>query len=82
MDIGEAHNTFYDEYDTYVKNEQVAVDHVEVKQQQKQLLEFVSFLFHYFPSFTSTTLQLPKANYIACKASPPKLFLRNSVWRI
>ncbi len=82
MDIGEAHNTFYDEYDTYVKTEQVSVDHSEVKQQQQKLLEFVSLLFPYLPSFTKKALQLPKTNYVACKASFPKLFLRNSIWRI
>ncbi len=33
MDLGEAHNTFFDDYDTYVKTEQVSLDHVSAIQQ-------------------------------------------------
>ena len=34
MDLGEVHNTFFDEYDTYVKAEQVSVDHSVAIQQE------------------------------------------------
>ncbi len=33
MDLGEAHNTFFDDYDTYVKTEQVSLDHASAMQQ-------------------------------------------------
>lgn len=82
MDIGEAHNTFFDEYDTYVKTEQVSIDHVEIKQQQQQeLYEFFSYLFYYYRPLKDARLY-KRPEYIASSASPPQLFLRNSVWRI
>lgn len=49
IDLGDSHNIFFDEYDTYVKTEQVSVDHSQViQQQQQELCEFVSFLFSYY----------------------------------
>jgi hypothetical protein len=81
MDIGEAHNTFFDEYDTYVQTEQVEVDHVEVRQQQQELYEFVSFLINYYHPAKEIALPI-RPGYFTSGASPPPLFLRNSVWRI
>lgn len=82
MDLGESHNTFFDEYDTYVKTEQVSSDHLEITQaQQQELLEFTS-------SFFAGCLYVSEAQRYECpdykkpNASPPKLYLRNSVWRI
>ncbi len=83
MDLGEAHNTFFDEYDTYIKTEQVSVDHSDVVQQQQQeLYEFVSFLFSVHNNFFAEKKLSKIIEYTTYNASPPKLFLRNSVWRI
>lgn len=81
MSFGEVHNTFFDDYDTYVKTEQVTVDHVDVQQQQKGLLELVCFFFNQYNSYCNK-VYLNKNSCFAAKYSPPKLFLRNAVWRI
>lgn len=82
MNIGEVENTFFDEYDTYVKTEQVSINHVEIKQvQQQELWQIVFFLSECYNSMQETPSS-PKPEYPASNASPPKLFLRNSVWRI
>lgn len=82
VDFGEAHNTFFDEYDTYVKTEQVSFDQVDIQQQQKQEpWETAPFLYYYCgPIRENKSSQ--QAAYIACNACPLKLYLRNSVWRI
>lgn len=81
IDLGEAHNTFFDEYDTYVKTEQVTIDHPEIQQQQQELYGFISFLFSYYHPTSERHLS-QRAEYIVYNSSPPKIFLRNSVWRI
>lgn len=81
MDLGECHNTFFDEYDTYVKTEQVSVDHPEAIQQQQAVYELVSFLFGCYHPVTEARLYR-RPGYPTVSASPPKIFLRNSVWRI
>ena len=81
MNIGEAENTFFDQYDTYLKTEQVSIDHVQVKQEQQELYQIPALLLSYYHLFRKKTLY-PKDTDIAFGASPPKLFLRNSVWRI
>ena len=82
MDFGEVHNTFFDEYDTYVKTEQVSIDHADIQQQLQQKLWKVVSLFYYYYSPILENRSSHKAAYIACSDSPPKLYLRNSVWRI
>jgi hypothetical protein len=82
LDLGDCHNTFFDEYDTYVKTEQVSVDHLEVAQPQQQaLLDFTSFFFT-CGVYLRETHHYECPDYEKDNVSPPKLFLRNSVWRI
>ena len=82
MNIGEAKNTFFDEYDSYVKTEQVCIDHAEMKQLlQQDIWEAFSFIYYYYDS-TRGNKSTHKEAYIASSASPPKIYLRNSVWRI
>lgn len=82
MDLGECHNTFFDEYDTYVKTEQVSVDHSAIEQQVHDTYALIHFAFSYY-NFLKQQQQPPayqtKSYY---NHYPPKLFLRNSVWRI
>ena len=83
LDLGEAHNTFFDDYDTYIKTEQISVDHSDViQQQQQELYEFVSFLCSVHNNFFAEKKLSQRIKYTTYNASPPKLFLRNSVWRI
>ena len=82
MDLGECHNTFFDEYDTYVKTEQVSLDQSTVEQQTHDTYALVYYVFDYYQSLRQQEpiLTYPKKDY--SNTSPPKLFLRNSVWRI
>lgn len=82
MDLGEVHNTFFDEYDTYVKTEQVSVDQTVLTQQEQETYALLHFLFSQFRGLNN---QSEKFNYYSVSYYnhyPPKLFLRNSVWRI
>lgn len=82
MDLGECHNTFFDEYDTYVKTEQVSVGQMQIQQQQQELLALASLFYHYYLFAATQTFNYPSSSYQVGNISPPKLFLRNSVWRI
>jgi len=82
MDIGDCHNTFFDEYDTYVKTEQQSVDHAASLQLDHDTYTLIGFVIHQYQALkgqfqTFQYLQLAYNNHY-----PPKLFLRNSVWRI
>ncbi|NCI47419.1 hypothetical protein [Sediminibacterium soli] len=80
MDLGEAHNTFFDEYDTYLKTEQVAVS-LDQAYQRQELTGLLTFSYPYHPlpvPCLRTAANVP----ICCGVSPARLFLRNSVWRI
>lgn len=82
MDLGDCHNTFFDEYDVYVKTEQVSLDHSTIEQQLLNSYTLVHCAFFYFQSLEQheRTIVCQIKDYD--NASPPKLFLRNSVWRI
>lgn len=82
MDLGECHNTFFDEYDTYVKTEQVSLDQSAVEQQVHDTYAFIHCAFSYYQSSgqQEPVLSYQPGDY--ADPSPPKLFLRNSVWRI
>lgn len=83
MDLGDCHNTFFDDYDTYVKTEQVSFDNTVITIHPDDIhnLLFYHVLFQYNELADAISVVVNKHkdcynNY------PPKLFLRNSVWRI
>jgi membrane protein required for beta-lactamase induction len=82
MDLGEVHNTFFDEYDTYLKAEQVSIDQATTLQQEHDTYVFLYNLISHYTSLNGH----PENSKHQCNAYythyPPKLFLRNSVWRI
>lgn len=51
MDFGEARNTFFDEYDTYLKSELVTIDHSALVQQHDNYV----FLFNLFSCCNALT---------------------------
>ena len=79
MDLGICHNTFFDEYDTYAKTEQVSVDHEYASQQQADKL----LLFHsFFDNYKAVKIRKLFSNRLPAGYFDyylPKLFLHNSV---
>ncbi len=82
MDLGNTHNTFFDEYDTYLKEDNLSIDYALLSADD----QFISFVT---PRFFASGL----INHVdaSLKNTPfnsqgtyntSKLFLRNSVWRI
>ncbi len=82
MDLGECHNTFFDEYDTYVKTEQVSVDHAAILQQEHDTYVFLHNFFTCYNALNSKPESIKHQSTAYYNHYPPKLFLRNSVWRI
>ncbi len=82
MDLGEVHNTFFDEYDTYVKAEQVSVDHRVAIHQEHNTNALIFYLFNYYKGLNNQSKNRNHHQFSYCNHYPPKLFLRNSVWRI
>jgi len=82
MDLGGVHNTFFDEYDTYVKAEQVSLDHAEAQQQQHDAYTFICYFLNQYNASNgqASFAKHPAEDYYNCY--PPRLYLRNSVWRI
>lgn len=82
MDLGEAHNTFFDDYDTYVKTEQLSLDHASALQQEHDTYALPYYIINHYNASKeqSVSIQYPSANYY--NRQSPKLFLLNSVWRI
>lgn len=82
IDLGMCQNTFFDEYDSYVKEEQVSIENGSAIQQEHDTYAFIYYLIHqYQPSgYQAAIFQHQPVDY--CKHYPPKLFVRNSVWRI
>ena len=81
IDLGECHNTFFDEYDSYLKADQDIFDCFETAKQ-----EYTSSILFNNPFFSYNSFS-GKRFYKRCILSLnplhfPKLFLRNSVWRI
>ncbi len=82
MDLGECHNTFFDEYDTYVKTEQVSFDNTPLQQHQTDTYAFLAWFIGYY-KIAGHYSELSKAPFLRInKHSRNKIFLRNSVWRI
>lgn len=79
MDLGKSHNTFFDEFDTYVKTEQVSLDHATFLQQDDDIYTLTISQYQAFEE----QLQIVKNLHLAyCNHFPSKIFLHNSVWRI
>ncbi len=83
MDLGNTQNTFFDEYDTYLKEEDnLSIDYA-LFSADDQLISFVtpgffaSGLIHYVDASLNNTPFYFQGTY-----NTSKLFLRNSVWRI
>jgi hypothetical protein len=81
IDLGKSHNTFFDEYDTYICAEHIAFDNAtslpDYNSNVSALPFFINFYgvpVHLFSFIHTRTLYL---NHY-----PAKLYLRNSVWRI
>ncbi len=82
MDLGEVHNTFFDDYDTYVKTEQVSLDHASAMQQEHDTYALLYYIINHYNASKEqlVRIQYPPGNYY--NRHSPKLFLLNSVWRI
>ena len=82
MDFGECRNTFFDEYDTYIKAEQLSVDHTASLQQDHDTYNLIGFIFSQYQQ-VSQQFQIVQYSHLAYYNNyPPEIFLRNSVWRI
>lgn len=82
MDVGSCHNTFFDEYDTYVKEEQVSIDNAATTQHEYDTYVFLYNLINHFKALhgQSESIKHRAASYYNHYST--KLFLRYSVWRI
>ena len=82
MDIGDCRNTFFDEYDTYVKTEQQSVDHAASVLKVHGPYALIGFIINQCQFFQNKLQTVQYSQLAYYKNYPPKLFLRNSVWRI
>ena len=82
MNLGECNNTFFDEYDTYVKAEQQSIDHTEPIQQDNDTYALIGYLFSQYQTLQEQLQTIQYSHLAYYNHYPPKLFLRNSVWRI
>lgn len=82
MNLGECHNTFFDEYDTYVKAEQVSLDHAATTQHEHDTYVFLYNLITHYKVLQGQSESIKHPCHAYYTHYPPKLFLRNSVWRI
>lgn len=82
INLGEAHNTFFDEYDTYVKTEQVTVDHASIQEHQSTGYVLLYHLLWHYRSFAVASKPIESTCFTSDNLYPPRIFLRNSVWRI
>jgi len=82
MNFGKVHNTFFDQYDTYVKAEHVSLDQETSLQPEYDAYVLISYLINHYHTLQSLS-QTGKFSHLAYyNQYPPKLFLRNSVFRI
>ena len=81
MDFGECHHTFFDEYDTYVKREQITLDHTVTIQQQSDYA-LIDYLLDQCKALIDQTKTIKRPQLTCNNHYTLKLFLRNSVWRI
>lgn len=83
LNVGAFHHTFFDEYDTYVKAEQVSLDHatVDAPDDNPHFL-FASVFSFCYKSIIAQQVSLEHFRNYHLNHYQPKLFLLNSVWRI
>lgn len=83
LNVGAFHHTFFDEYDTYVKAEQVSFDHatVDAPDDNPNFLLASVFSF-YYSSIIAQQVSFEHFRNYHLNHYQPKLFLLNSVWRI
>ena len=82
LDVGEAHNSFFDEYDTYVKTEQVSLDHSATIEQDQDKYGLIDYVMSHFKVLKDHSQDGNCTHLTYHDLHPRKLFLRNSVWRI
>lgn len=82
MNVGGCRNTFFDEYDTYIKTEQLSIDHTVTLQQDKDTYALIWYIFNQYPTLQEQLQTVQYSHLAFYNHYPPKLFLRNSVWRI
>lgn len=83
LNIGECHQTFFDDYDTYVKTEQVSFDYSTIDAPNDNPYFFLTSVFSFYYSFVvAQEVSLQHNPIYHLNHYPPKLFLLNSVWRI
>jgi len=82
MNFGECRNTFFDEYDTYVKAEKVSIiqSTVSPEAQNNHTLTILFLTYHLLDNFFIASFRNEYSSYL--NYNPPKLFLLNSVWRV
>ena len=82
MDFGNAHNTFFDQYDTYVNSEHVSLEQETSSQPEHDAYGFIGYIINQYQALKGL-LQTGKFPHLAYyNHYPHKLYLRNSVWRI
>ena len=82
MDLGDCHNTFFDEYDTYVREEKVSINQSTASLENQDNHTLTTLFFSYYSSDNSHAVSFKHKYSSYLNYNPPKLFLRNSVWRI
>lgn len=82
MDLGDCHNTFFDEYDTYISEEKIALNQSTFSLED-QNTNILNSILHAHNSLNVAQAALFKHEYfLYADYNAPKLFIRNSVWRI
>ena len=81
IDLGESQNTFFDEYDTYVQPVKETPESVSTTDQKQNTSILLN---NSFCTYTTSVFKPQGVNCCLnlCSLHLPKLFLRNSVWRI
>lgn len=82
MNVGECRNTFFDEYDTYIKAEQLSIDHATSLQKDYDTYTLIGFVISQYQALQEQPQSKQYSHLAYYNHYPPKLFLRNSVWRI
>ena len=82
LNIGECNNTFFDEYDTYLKAEQLSINNSAFIEQNHHSYTLIDFLTSQYQPLGKHHQVIHYLNLAHYNHFPVKLFLRNSVWRI
>ncbi len=82
MNFGKVHNTFFDQYDTYIKADQVSLDQETYLQPEYNAHVLISYLNNRYQILQSLSQTGKFSHLDYYNQFPPKLFLRHSVFRI